>query len=80
MILVGTHADARLDRSSEKEGLVSVRETRNLCSKGWNQGKQDLTYIECDAREPGTTEVILSQVSVLQCASIFYAEYIDNAK
>ena len=80
MILVGTHADARLDKYDEKKGLISVGATRNLCSESWNRGKQDLTDIECDAREPGTTEVILSQVSMLQCASIFYAEYIDNAK
>ena len=37
-ILVGTHADAGLDDSGEKEGLVSVRETRNLCSESWDPG------------------------------------------
>ena len=72
-ILVGTHADARLDGFSAKKGLISFRETQSLYSETWGGNKKNPAYIECDAREREDSEAILSQVSMLQCASVFLA-------
>ena len=79
-ILVATHADARLDHLKGKEELVPVRDTRNLESKSWQQNSQGPIYIECDARESGDTEAIMSQVRTLPCGSTFNIFYIDSVK